>query len=650
MFILSVIPFTKIPYPAPQILDYFSGKKVSPGGIVRVSLGTRKILGVVVARTAVKLQKQQIKKSHFLLKPIEEVLNSEAVISGTVLRTALWASEYFYAPLGLIAKTLVPRVFSKPTKKFLKELTKRKMPKRDDTGQIAPARKPILFNARHNEQAKIIFYRRAIQKTLKNKKSVLFLVPELYKIKYFQAKIPELQNSSCVIGARSALSFLPPNLGLIIVDEEESPFYKSFDQQPYIHAKDVALKLAHHTGAQIILETDYPSLESLWKTKMDEYQLERSLPRGDIQTGQKVHGQVIDLRQELKSGNYSILSRELQTQLRDVLIKNQQAILFINRKGLATGLLCRDCGYVIKCPNCDVTMVYHQTYAPYPMPHTLICHHCGQKQKPQTLCPNCKGTRIKFIGTGTQKVEHELHRICQTITIVPNQCKIARLDTDIAPKWILQKAIFDDFTAKKYNILIGTQLMLKPEMLPKVSLAAIITIDPLFSIPDFRMTEQIPRIIDKLKSTTLSDMIIQTYTPDNYIIQHVLSTLFKTPDTKVNIRNKFLANELENRRVLSFPPFSQLIKLSYTHTNPQKAEEEAKILKNKLQTQVANLALQAADFQLLGPAPAFIPKVKNRYIWQIMIKSKVLDLKMRNQVLRVIPSDWKIDVDPVEML
>jgi primosomal protein N' (replication factor Y) len=280
----------------------------------------------------------------------------------------------------------------------------------------------------------------------------------------------------------------------------------------------------------------------------------------------------------------------------------------------------------------------------------LICHHCGQKQKPPTLCPSCAGHRIKFIGTGTQKVEQELLRFCENSAIAPNQCRVARLDTDIAPKWILQKKIFDDFREQKYNILIGTQLMLKTEILPKVALAAIITIDPPLSIPDFRMSEQILRTVDRLKNITLSKVMLQTYIPENYIIKYVLSDLLATNIVYTSVLNKILAGEIENRRALSFPPFSQLIKLVYRHTDSQKAEQEAQILKNKLQTQIANLALPAADFALLGPAPAFIPRVKNRYIWQIMIKSKITDFAMRNKILRIVPYDWKIDVDPVEML
>ncbi len=612
---------------------------------MRVPIGSRKILGVVIAATAVRQQKQQIKKSRFLLKPVDEILNPQAVISMPILRTAFWASEYFYAPLGLVIKTLVPPAFNKPTKKFLKQLAERKVPKLDETRRVALAKKPILYCALHNEPAKIAFYRYAIQKALKNRKSVLFLVPQLYKIEYFQKKIRELQNISCVIGARSALAFLPLNLGLIIVDEEESPFYKSFDQQPYIHAKEIVLQLAHNTGAQVILGSDFPSFESLWKIKKGDYVLKKAESRK-----QKAESRIVDMREELKGGNYSILSRELQAQLKEVLAKNEQAILFINRKGLSTGLLCRDCGYVVKCPNCDVPMVYHQTYTLYPIPYTLICHHCGQKQKPPTLCPNCQSSRIKFIGAGTQKVEQELRRICENSANGPSKCHVARLDTDVAPKWILQKKIFDDFRAKKYNILIGTQLMLKSPLLPKISLSAIVTVDPLFSIPDFRMPEQILHIIDKLRSVTLSKVIFQTYMLENYVIQYVLNTLSKTNDTEVNVLNKFLENEFETRSALSFPPFSQLIKLVYQHKDPQKAEQEAQILKNKLQTQIANLALQTGDFQLLGPAPAFIARMKNRYIWQIMVKSKIIDLKMRNRVLRVIPSDWKIDVDPVEML
>ena len=182
--------------------------------------------------------------------------------------------------------------------------------------------------------------------------------------------------------------------------------------------------------------------------------------------------------------------------------------------------------------------------------------------------------------------------------------------------------------------------MLKMELLPQVDLAAIITIDPILSFPDFRINEQVMRLVNKLQTTTRNQLLLQTYSVDNYVIQ--------------NVSNISLMSEIKNRRELSLPPFSQLIKLIYAHKDPVKAEQEARILKNKLLAQwnsmLSNSQYTLYHIQILGPAPAFIPRKNNRYVWQIMLKSKIKDLALRNRLLRVVPSDWKIDVDPIETL
>lgn len=670
MYVISVIPLTKIPFPAPQMLDYFSLEKIASGGLVRASIGSRQFFGIVAICSSVLEQKQKIKKSAFRLRPIDKIISKECIVPKEYLNLAIWTSGYFYSPLGLVMKTFLPNIFIKPTKKFLTEINNSTPtspvaapPLPDKERGLGPDCRSgrgevVLYHAHRNEKVKISFYSEEIKKTIENKKSVLFLVPEIYKIEYFSKKIPALKNSEIfhagltpsaqykiwkktslgeiqiLLGSRSALAIPMPNLGLIIVDDEESAFYKSFDQQPYINAKSVALKLANITGAKIILASDFPSFESLWHSNLRKYSL-IDAPRPSAPLGE---ARVIDMREELKAGNYSILSRELREELKVMTKNNGQAILFINRKGHSSGLLCRDCGYILKCPNCEALAVFHITRSG----PVAICHHCAKRQKPPSVCPECKSYRIKFIGTGTQRVERELIKFFKEKSDF-----ISRMDTDIAPVFGLQKKILDDFREKKFNILVGTQLMLKSQLLPSpIDLAGIVTIDPMLSLPDFRTHEQALRIMNTIKGLA-KKIIVQTYVPDNLTIKSI-----SLPDAYV------LDAELNDRKELSLPPFSQIIKLTYSHKDSQKAEQGAKLLKNKLHTQIVNCQLsivhkdlpQGDNCRILGPAPAFIPRVNNRYIWQIMIKSKIKDITLRNKFLRVVPSDWKIDVDPVEMV
>ena len=195
-------------------------------------------------------------------------------------------------------------------------------------------------------------------------------------------------------------------------------------------------------------------------------------------------------------------------------------------------------------------------------------------------------------------------------------------------------------------------MMLKTELLPKVNWAGIITLDPILSIPDFSMGERIFETLQKIGEVAKNKIILQTYVSENYLLKNILG-MYNTdarPGPASVSFEKFAEKELKMRKALSFPPFSQIIKISYAHANPQKAEQEAKVLKNKLDLQLNNYKIPASKLQILGPAPAFVPRQKNRYIWQIMLKSKIQDLALRNKLLRVVPSDWKIDVDPIEML
>ena len=554
MYIVSVIPLIKIPRPAPQLLDYFAAEKINSGGIVQIRVGTRTVLGIVVTCAPVSQKKQQIKISRFKLKSIEEAINRDSIIPPEHLKLILWTAAYFYSPLGLTARSLLPRAFVRPTKKFLNNLRDlESVYIRNLSERIESIPKPLIYQYNYDETAKIKSYTQEIGHALKNKKTVVFIVPELYKIDYFQEKIAHLKNAEVVhgalsssaqlkiwlqaranhtkilIGTRSLLSIPSLNPGLIILDEEESPFYKSFDQQPYLNSRKVALKLAELCGSKIILGTNLPSVESLWKAKQGKYFI-KSI---SIANHTSPNIEIIDMREELRNRNYSILSRELRRQLLEITESKKQAILFINRKGLNTGLLCRDCGHVVNCPNCEVAMVFH--HAP-----VLICHHCGLRQTPPSVCPECESHRIKFIGTGTQRVEEETKKFLEENNTAIGKDVILRLDLDIAPTADAQNKILKKFIAKRPSILIGTQAMMKMALLPNIALAAIITIDPMLSLPDFRMNEQIIRLVSKLQALSPGKLLVQTYSVDNPTMQAVFNVLLETKNPAHIAYNKLL--------------------------------------------------------------------------------------------------------------
>ncbi len=414
------------------------------------------------------------------------------------------------------------------------------------------------------------------------------------------------------------------NLKSIIIENEDSSKYISWGRRPYYDTRKIAVQLARIFKAKITLKSKLPSTETRYWARKKKYKLIIQNLKSRIQ-----NSEIIDMREEIKSGNFSIISQELQKKLRE----SRKSVLFISRRGTATFILCRDCGHVIKCPDCDAPLVLHR------ISNKLICHHCGKEEKPPAFCPNCKGYRIKYFGAGTQKVEVEIKKLFPKI-------EIFRLDSDIVKTPEQQQEIIKKFNIAagkadklKKSILIGTQMLIEKNIKP-VNLVGIISIDAILNLPDYRSSERIFKILNQLQLISKKEFIVQTYNPENFAIRSAVDNKLKC----------FYNKEIENRKVLEYPPFSQIIKLSFEHKNQKKVEDEVKILFEKLKQQAKNFQLSISNFQLLGPVPAFIPRVKGKYRWNIIIKSKAKNLKSRNKFLIIVPSTWSIEVDPKSLL
>jgi len=547
MYIINVIPLTKIPRPNPQILSYFFSKKLTKGALVQISLRRKKINAIVISSENLKNKKIDIKKgASFKLKPVEKVISKEPALNKSQLKLLSWISEYYFVPLGLVARIFLSK----------------KLP---------------------------VYIR-----------SSLILTPEIKKLVFSPFK----------------------NLKSITVENADSPRYQSWGRKPYYNAQKIALQLAKIFKAKIVLKSNLPCVETYYLAKQKKYKLaiqEIQSPAED-----RISKDISDLREQIKKGNYSILSKELQEKIK----KYKKAIFYIPRRGTASVVLCRDCGYVLKCPNCEVSMVYHQG-------PKLLCHHCGVEQKPPVLCPNCQSYRIKYFGVGTQKVEIEIKKLFP-------QKKVLRLDSDTAKTPAEQQKIINRFHKLKNAILIGTQMLFEKNIKP-ADLVAIISIETILNLPDYRSSERVFRIINQLKKMTKKYFLVQTYNPENFAIKTVIDNNWK----------KFYTEELKIRKTLNYPPFSQIIKLTFEHKNSQKAKQEAKILFEKLKIQINNFFAQdepAPEWQLLGPVPAFIPRVAGKYRWNIIIKSKIKNLKKRNKLLIIVPSTWEVEVDPDSLL
>jgi len=432
-------------------------------------------------------------------------------------------------------------------------------------------------------------------------------------------------NCDVVIGPRSALFAPVPSLGLIIIDEEHEWTYKQEDKSPRYHARDVAIKLAQLSDAVVILGSATPDIGSFHKAQQGGYQLvelkERITPRGYSPLPEV---KVVDLREELKAGNTSLLSRPLLAAMKETLAQGQQIILFLNRRGTATFVRCRNCGFVFRCPRCSIALTYHS------VEKKLICHRCRYSIPVPQSCPQCSRRNLRFLGIGTQKIEEE------TTHFFP-EARLLRWDRDVITSRYAHEELLQNFRDHKADVLIGTQMIAKGLDLPQVTLAGIINADTGLNFPDFRSSERTFQLLCQVagragRGVKAGKVIIQTYSPDNYIIETAA-------------RHDYLGfyhKEIDYRRRYNYPPFSQLVRLVFSHTNEELAKREAERVYRLLLGEKAREAM--VDFNIIGPVPAFAFRARGRYRWQLFLRGPDSSRLLSRLTL---PRGWTIDVDPV---
>ncbi len=446
---------------------------------------------------------------------------------------------------------------------------------------------------------------------------------EWNRIKHGKAKI--------VIGARSAIFVPIENLGIIIIDEEHDSSYKS-ETNPKYDAKQVAKYIAKQMNCPLLLGSATPDLNTYYNsTKKNEIELLKLNKRANNSSLPEVT--VIDLKQELANGNRSMLSRELYTQIEDNLNKKRQTILFLNRRGYSTFVMCRECGYTAKCKNCNISLTYHS------YERKLKCHYCGYEEKIVTICPECGSKKIRYFGTGTQKLEQEINKQFPT-------AKTIRMDVDTVNKKNSHEQILNKFKNENIDILIGTQMVVKGHHFPNVTLVGVIAADSSLNIDDYRANEKTFQILTQVagragREKIPGKVVIQSYNPENFSIQCAREQNYE----------KFYETEIHLRKQLKYPPFCDIILVSFT----SKSEEEIKKISNSV---YKYLKVQLnKEFKIFKPMPAPIDKIQNKWRYRIIIKGnmnlqaneilnkclkKVYELNLKN--IRV-----TIDVNPNNM-
>ncbi len=425
-----------------------------------------------------------------------------------------------------------------------------------------------------------------------------------------------------VVGTRVAVLAPLEDVGVIVVDEEHDAAYKS-DRTPRVQARDAAIRLAELAGAAIVLGSATPSVESMGRARDGRYE-RIVLPTRP--TGTRPVIEVVDLREELKTGNRGLLSGVLVDALAGLdVAAGEQAILTINRRGSASVVLCRDCGHVQTCPECERPLVYHQAGT------TLRCHHCGRATPIATRCPNCGSPRIRYLGGGTQRIEEEVRRRFPAL-------RVARLDRDVVEHRGAAERVVDSFASGSVDVLVGTSLVTKGLDIPGVTLVGVVSADVALNLPDERAAERTYQLLAQAagragRGDRPGRAIIQSYQPDHPAIQAVA-----TDDAA-----RFYDSELELRRRFGSPPFGALVKLTVGLADREAAEQAAGAMADRLRERAL---VEGAGVSVLGPAPAYIARRADRWRWNVVLRGP----DPRRMLDAGVDRPWSVDVDPDSLL
>jgi len=408
-----------------------------------------------------------------------------------------------------------------------------------------------------------------------------------------------------VIGARSAVFAPLPNLRLIILDEEHDGAYKQ-DENPKYHARDVARKRMEQRNGVVVLGSATPSLEAYAAAQAGKISLLTMTSR----IGESVLPpvEIVDMREELLTGNRSMFSLLLQQKLRERLDRGEQAMLFLNRRGYSTFVVCRECGYVVSCPNCDIALTYHT------QGQAMRCHYCNHKEIPPLSCPKCGSRYIRFFGQGTQRVEEELQGLLPEVPIL-------RLDFDTTRSGEAHRTILESFRRQEASILVGTQMMAKGLDFPNVTLVGVIAADQMLNMPDFRARERTFQLLTQVagragRSIKPGEVVIQTYSPTDAAILRAAQHDFQG----------FFWEEIRYRKDRKYPPYTHIIRVLLLHEKEERVIKGAQDLGACLQRGMEDSKFGNNGLDILGPAPAVLSRLKNQWRWQISVKGRRLDL------------------------
>ncbi len=631
-------------YHGTSYLTYSSSHKLKNGQLIMIELRSREVAGVII---------KEVKRPAFNTKPINSAQPDLTPLPGAVIDLISWLINYYPGPLGLIAQLFLPTKLVEPK------------PKTDPDNKSLIKSLPLTTNQQsalkviknagpgtfivHGDtgSGKTRLYIEVAAETLTNGQSVMILVPEIslipqmvsecqkhlsFPVMVLHSNLTEAEHRRTwfellktkrpvvVVGPRSALFSPISNLGLIVVDEFHEPAYKQ-QQVPYYQAVRVAAYLAHLHQAKLLLGSATPPVDDYYLAKAKGSKVIRL---EGLATGKATKSTVsiVDLKQRDNFSKHPSLSSVLISSIAKALDRQEQSLVFLNRRGTARLVACKVCGWQALCPRCDVPLIYHGDK------HQMLCHICGYHQSAPTLCPACGNSDIQFKAMGTKLLVIELQKLFPS-------AKVQRFDTDNLKAERFEEH-FEKVKAGKVDILVGTQLLTKGLDLPNLSLVGAVLADSNLYFPDYTAEERTYQMLAQVagrvgRGHRAGKVVIQTYRPDSPTIRAVAKKDWQS----------FYESQLVERLAFHFPPFFYMAKLSVERASAKEAENSASKLSNQLLSQKLPIIL-------MGPGPAFQEKSANRYTWQLVIKAK--SRKMLIDIVKKLPSGWHYDLDPDNLL
>ncbi len=649
-----------IPIPVNKTYSYYAhnnlAKLVKIGQRVKINFRNRITIGYIVnISTTPPIDAIDI-------KPVIEIIDIIPLITHKSLKLAKWMSDYYITSIGDALKLIIPNTQkikeprislnsnnNKPNNAIA--LTKKQEIVYNELIKLTPPDKALIYGITGSGKTEI--YIKLMKQYISRKKQVIYLVPEISLTEQVIKKIytnfdvnkvavihsnikkeeklyylTKMVNNEIdiVLGARSAIFSPLKKLGLIIVDEENDSSYKS-STAPRYNARQIAFIRSKIDNALLIFGTATPSVELYYQAKLKKikvfYLKERfngsPLPEFNI----------IDLRKDTNFSKKYPISSLITEKINETIKKKEQVLMFINRRGFANYVFCKNCGYVITCKNCNISLTYHKKS------NNLECHYCGHTEKLPNICPKCNSINLNFAGAGTEKIETLLKDIFSNYVI-------ERLDTDITKKKGRLSEILKNFESGKIDILTGTQIISRGLNFPFVSLAVILFIDDLLNLPDFRTAENVFNLIVQVagragRAEIPGEVYLQTFLPNHYAIKFATNYQF----------NMFYEKELKLRKSLNYPPFTRLIKITFSGENLENVIKISKKIGNEIKEANNN------KFEILGPTQAPISKLHKKFRYHILIKiNKIFSInkylhKLPHKVNNVLIS---IDIDPISLL